>query len=149
MRLDGLDVLFKNASLFGKLFMRNLIRQLGWFIAVGCAAAATHWLVVVALVGGWSIPPLAANVAGWLVAFGVSFTGHHLLTFRQHDTPWRRAARRFFLVSALGFAANEISYAWLLHATALRYDLSLAVVLVAMAVLTFILGRFWAFRRKT
>jgi hypothetical protein len=52
-------------------------------------------------------------------------------------------------VSALGFCVNEASYAWLLHATTLRYDVLLAAILIAIAALTFILGRFWAFRSKT
>jgi len=49
----------------------------------------------------------------------------------------------------MGFGVNELAYAYLLHATAVRYDLLLAMILVALAVLTFILGRFWAFRHKS
>ncbi|MGB3288386.1 MAG: GtrA family protein [Burkholderiaceae bacterium] len=128
--------------------MQKLVRQLAWFIAVGCAAAATHWLVVVAVVSAAGLAPLAANVIGWLVAFCVSFAGHYLLTFRHHQAPLAQAARRFFAVSALGFAVNELAYAWLLRATDLPYDLLLALILIAIAGMTFILGRLWAFRRK-
>ncbi|HEU0230836.1 MAG TPA: GtrA family protein [Burkholderiaceae bacterium] len=128
--------------------MRKILSQLSWFVAVGCAAAATHWLVVVAVVSLASLAPLAANVIGWLVAFGVSFSGHYQLTFRHLRAPVLRAARRFFLVSALGFCVNEASYAWLLRATTIRYDVLLAIILIAIAGLTFILGRFWAFRSK-
>src|SRR5690606_18821509 len=105
-----------------KNVMQNIIRQLGWFVAVGCAAAATHWLVVVATVDWLGLAPLLANVIGWLVAFVVSFAGHYRLTFRQQRAPLFKAARRFFAVSALGFGANELAYAWLLQATPLRYD---------------------------
>lgn len=129
--------------------MQNIIRQLGWFVAVGCAAAATHWLVVVATVNWLGLAPLQANVVGWLIAFVVSFAGHYLLTFRQQRAPLLKAARRFFAVSALGFGVNELAYAWLLQATPLRYDVLLAIILVGMAFITFILGRFWAFRHKT
>ncbi len=126
--------------------MRKLLSQLFWFVAVGCTAAATHWLVVVAVVKTQGLPPLAANVVGWLAAFCVSFWGHYQLTFKQQHAPLGRAARRFFGVSALGFAINELAYASLLHATSLRYDVLLALILIGIAVLTFILGRFWAFR---
>jgi putative flippase GtrA len=129
--------------------MRKILSQLSWFVVVGCAAAATHWVVVVAVVSLASLAPLAANVIGWLVAFVVSFSGHYQLTFRHQRAPMLRAALRFFLVSALGFCVNEASYAWLLHATTLRYDVLLAAILIAIAALTFILGRFWAFRSKT
>lgn len=129
--------------------MQRIIRQLSWFVAVGCAAAATHWVVVVFVVGTLGLAPLIANVIGWLIAFCVSFWGHYQLTFKQQHAPLAKAARRFFAVSALGFGINEISYAYLLHATPLRYDVLLALILIGIAVMTFILGRFWAFRHKT
>ncbi|GAA0777239.1 hypothetical protein GCM10009108_12610 [Castellaniella ginsengisoli] len=94
------------------------------------------------------LAPLAANVVGWLVAFGVSFAGHYRLTFRHQHAPLVRAASRFFLVSALGFAVNEAAYATLLHLTAIRYDVLLALVLIGIAGMTFILGRYWAFRHS-
>lgn len=119
----------------------------GWFIAVGCAAAALHLGVVVVLVGAWAMAPLAANVVGWLIAFGVSFAGHHYLTFAHHGAPLARAAGRFFFVSAAGFAVNEAAYAALLRWSPLRYDLGLALVLLAVAAATYWLGRHWAFLR--
>ena len=104
-----------------------------WFIVVGCIAAALHWSVVVALVerAGWA--PLLANVAGWLAAVGVSFAGHHRLTFRGHGATIQGSATRFVMVSATGFAVNESAYAALLRWSGHRYDLLLAVVLVAVA----------------
>ena len=118
------------------------------FIGVGCVAAAVHWSVVVGLVSALHWRPLAANVIGWIIAFAVSFCGHHLLTFRGHGVHWPLAAGRFFLVSAAGFAINECAYAALLGWTGLRYDLLLAAVLAAVAVLTYLLGRHWAFLRS-
>lgn len=120
--------------------------RLAWFVAVGCTAAAVHFGVVVALVEGAALPPLVANVAGWLVAFIVSFCGQWLLTFRGSGAPWRQALGRFFLVSLLGFAANESAYAVLLHFSALPYELLLALVLVGVAVMTYLLSARWAFR---
>ncbi|MFA7437775.1 GtrA family protein [Castellaniella sp.] len=127
---------------------RKLATQIGWFVIVGCAAAATHWLVAIACVSWTGLAPLLANVVGWLVAFVVSFAGHYGLTFRSQQAPLWRAARRFFLVSALGFAVNEAAYALLLHTTPLPYDILLAIVLAGMAGMTFILGRWWAFRHS-
>ena len=62
----------------------------------------------VACVALGGLAPLAAIVFGWLVAFGVSFAGHYRLAFHHHRAPLRRAAARFFLVSALGFAVNGL-----------------------------------------
>lgn len=126
--------------------MNKLLAQLFWFVIVGCAAAATHWVVAVLCVEHLHTPPLLANVAGWLVAFNVSLAGHYHLTFKHQQAPWKRAAARFFGVALLAFALNEAAYAVLLYTTALRYDLALALVLLGVAVLTFVLSRFWAFR---
>lgn len=126
--------------------MPALSRQVLWFIVVGCCAAATHWLVTVGVVGLAGTPPLLANVCGWLVAFTVSFSGHYFLTFRHQKAPLATAAWRFFLVSAAGFAINELAYAALLAVSTWRYDVLLAIVLVGVAGATFVASRLWAFR---
>jgi len=94
--------------------MQSLLRQIAWFVIVGCAAAATHWIVVVALVKYAGLRPPIANIGGWLVAFVVSFSGHFHLTFRHVGAAWLHAAWRFLLVSVLGFAKLETGDAWLL-----------------------------------
>lgn len=128
--------------------MRALLQQISLFVAVGCAAAATHWVVAVGCVEVLHLAPLAANLVGWLVAFVVSFTGHYRLTFRHTRTPWTVAVRRFFLISAAGFGINESAYALLLHTTTIPYDLLLALILIGLAFVTFIASRLWAFRHK-
>lgn len=125
--------------------MSETAHRVGRFIAVGCMAAAVHLSVVVLLVGGLGWAPLVANVVGWLVAFGFSLTGHRLLTFRSRRPPLWRAARRFFAVSAVGFCVNEIAYAALLRLSGWRYDIVLAFVLVAVAVITYLVSSRWAF----
>jgi putative flippase GtrA len=127
--------------------VKSTVQRLGWFVAVGAAAAAVHFGVVVLLVelGGWR--PLLANPLGWLVAFGVSFVGHHRLTFADSGARIGRAALRFFAISAAGFVVNEAAYAALLDHGALGYRLALGAVLVAVAGFTYAAGRRWAFAR--
>lgn len=115
------------------------------FVLVGCGAAAVHWGVVVLLVERASWQPLVANVLGWLAAVGVSFMGHHLGTFRGHGAPLLRALPRFLGLSAFGFAVNELVYALLLRWGGHRYDVVLAMVLVAVAFITYQVGRLWVF----
>ena len=119
---------------------------MAWFIVVGCAAAAVHWTVATACVAWAGLAPLWANVLGWLVAFGVSFAGHHHLTFRGHGVPVRDSMRRFFLLSALGFSINEATYAVALHVSRMGYQVLLGGVLVLVALLTWVLSRLWVFR---
>lgn len=129
----------------------TLVRERGrvaWFIVVGCAAAALHFGVVVLLVAQAGVPPLLANVGGWLTAFVLSFTGHHHFSFPRHGAPMRAAAARFFAISAAGFAVNELAYAMLLRWSGLRYELGLVLVLLAVAVATYWTSRHWAFLRR-
>ena len=116
------------------------------FIVTGCAAAAVHFAVVKLLVDGTGMRPLVANVLGWLTAFGVSFGGHYVWTFAHQQTHWRHALPRFFLLSASGFALNELAYAFALRYSPWRYDVLLALVLVSVAVGTYVLSKLWAFR---
>lgn len=129
--------------------MKRMFREVSWFIGVGCVAAATHWIVAIAYVDNLSFSPLIANVMGWLVAFLVSFTGHYRLTFRHQPKQLLVALRRFFLVSATGFMINEAAYAYLLQVTKIHYDVLLAGILIAIACLTFLVSRLWAFRHRT
>ena len=122
-------------------------RHLPRFVAVGCTAAAVHFGVVLLLVSRAGAAPLAANVAGWLPAFGVSFLGQWRFTFAGRGAPGGQALRRFLALSLGGFAANECAYAALLHWSGASYAVLLAVVLVGVAVSTYVLSSLWAFRR--
>ncbi|MBB2485832.1 GtrA family protein [Mitsuaria sp. WAJ17] len=123
------------------------MKSLLWFGTVGACAAAVHFCVVWLLVGAWQWPALGANVLGFLLAFGVSFVGHHRLTFAAQQARRRDALPRFFGVAVLGFACNEMLYALLLE-LGVEYRLALFVVLLAVAAMTWWLGRHWAFRRR-
>jgi putative flippase GtrA len=124
-------------------------RQLFWFVVVGCLAALTHLGVVMGLVETFGLSPLWANVGGWMVAFCVSFAGHHRLTFSGSASPFWPALRRFWLISLGGFAVNQGAYAVLLHFAGWNYAVLLAGVLVGVAGGTFVLSRWWAFAHKT
>ncbi|RQO58530.1 GtrA family protein [Paucibacter sp. KBW04] len=123
------------------------MKSLLWFGAVGASAAAVHFGVVWALVENWGLPALAANVAGFLLAFGVSFAGHHRLSFAAQKATVRESLPRFAAVAVLGFVSNELLYALLLG-LGMEYRLALILVLVGVAAMTWMLSRFWAFRAR-
>ena len=118
------------------------------FIVVGVTAALVHWSGVVILVSGANLRPAVANVPAWLLAFLVSFAGHHRWTFGDRQASLGRAIARFFLVSAAGFSVNELAYILALRWSPWPYDRVLAVVLVAVAGLTFLASRHWVFLRS-
>jgi len=123
------------------------VRSLLWFGAVGASAAAVHFGVVVLAVKLLDLAPLLANVLGFMLAFCVSFVGHHRLSFAAQQASGRQALPRFALVALLGFASNELMYAVLLG-LGVEYRLALFLVLLAVAAMTWLLSRHWAFKRR-
>ena len=119
------------------------------FALVGGAAAVTHLAVVWLVVAATGLAPLAANVVAFLVAFVVSYNGHALLTFSAAQVHGWSAMARFFAVACLSFVVNELLYAAALRWLPWHYVLSLALVLVLVAVGTFVLSKFWAFKARS
>ncbi len=120
-------------------------RSGAWFLAVGGGAALTH-LAVFEATRGHLLPELA-NAAGFLVAFWVSFAGHRWGSFADSSLPLLQSLRRVAVTALAGFAANELSFVVLLRLLGLPPTAALVLALVLAAVQTFVLGRFWAFRR--
>lgn len=122
----------------------KLIGQLFRFGCVGVIAMALHLAVVIALVP-LGVPPLWANVLAFAVAFQASYFGHRGWTFRSPGG--RGAYTRMLVVSLASFALNEAMYACLLKFAPFDYRVSLALVLIAVALFTFAGSRFWVFAR--
>lgn len=116
-----------------------------WFLAVGGTAALVH-MGVFALVQDHMLPELA-NALGFVIAFGVSFAGHRLLSFKDAATSVRTSLGRFAVTALAGFASNELVFALLLRSAGLPALVALFVALVLAAGQTFLFSRFWAFRR--
>jgi putative flippase GtrA len=116
-----------------------------WFLAVGGTAALVH-MGVFALLQAHMWPELA-NALGFLIAFFVSFAGHRRLSFTDAGTSLLTSLRRFAVTALAGFACNEAVFTLLLRVWGWPALLALAVALLVAAGQTFVLGRFWAFRR--
>jgi putative flippase GtrA len=120
-----------------------------WFLAVGGAAALTHLLVFMLVVGltQHRIWPELANASGFVVAFLVSFFGHRLLSFRDAGTGVAQSFQRFAVTALAGFASNEAVFVLLLRGAGWPALPALLLALLAAAAQTYVLSRFWAFRR--
>jgi len=116
-----------------------------WFLAVGATAALTH-MAVFALAQGHMWPELA-NALGFCVAFFVSFAGHRLLSFKDAATSVATSLGRFAVTALAGFASNEVVFMLLLRTLDWPAFMALFAALVFAAGQTFVLSRFWAFRR--
>jgi len=116
-----------------------------WFLVVGGTAALTH-MAVFALVQHLMWPELA-NALGFVIAFFVSFFGHRLLSFKDASTSVATSFQRFAVTALAGFASNELVFSLLLRVLNLPDLAALFVALVFAAGQTFVLSRFWAFKR--
>lgn len=116
-----------------------------WFLAVGAAAALTH-MGVFAL-AQHQMWPEVANALGFVIAFFISFGGHRLLSFKDAGTSVVTSFKRFIVTALAGFCSNELVFIVLLRALELPSLMALFVALVFAAGQTFVLSRFWAFRR--
>ena len=125
------------------------IKQAFRFIVVGLAATAVHYATAVAFASAEILNPRMANVAGFLCAFSVSFMGQWRWTFRDSGSRLGRALPAYFLVALSSFLLNVTLFELLLRLTMLPYYVSLALVLGAVTVITFLASRLWAFRPPT
>jgi putative flippase GtrA len=116
-----------------------------WFLVVGGSAAAVHMAVF--MLAAPYLWPEVANAVGFCIAFVVSFAGHRFLSFSDAETTVWQSLRRFAATALAGFAANEVMFVALLRGLDFPDWLALFFALVFASAQTFLLSRFWAFRR--
>jgi len=122
-----------------------MIGRLIRFGAVGITATITHYLSALALT--LVVDVYWANVLGYAMGTGVSYYGHHRLTFAapRDLTSHRRAISRFLVSTLIGVAFSQaILYVAVSHLL-LPPAWALAVVVTTLPVLSFLLLRFWVF----
>jgi putative flippase GtrA len=116
-----------------------------WFIAVGAAAAMVHVGVFEAT--RRVLQPEISNVTGFGVAFLVSFYGHRFLSFKDTGTSLGASFGRFAVTALAGLATNEAVFVLLYRVLGWADTPALLGGLLFAAGQTFVLTRFWAFRR--
>ena len=121
-------------------------KSISWFTIIGAMAAATHYVVAVGLETSSLLKPADANIMGFLAAFPVSYFGHRFYSFSHLSSKHRQALPRFFAVALLGFLGNQLLVLGALKYTALPFWLVLGLVMVLIAISTYLLSRFWAFK---
>jgi putative flippase GtrA len=123
-----------------------MMRALIPFVSVGALAAFVHYLA--ALAAFYVDKGLTAAVSNWIgffCAFPVSYMGHRYWTFKATQVSHISSFIKFFLVALLGFLANQALLWSLLHYTPLPFWFALALVMVVVAVSTYVLSKGWVF----
>lgn len=127
---------------------QSLKRSAYWFIAVGASAAIIHYIIAVTIEHFSLLTPALANIVGFITAFPVSYVGHSSLSFAQQDANHQQSLPRFLLVAITGFCANQALLVLCLNYTNLPFWFVLGLVMVVIAVSTYVLSRCWAFKAK-
>lgn len=128
------------------VLLNILPRSVSWFTLIGALAALVHYVIAVIMEGGFNVAPAWANLTGFLFAFPVSYIGHRKFSFAQHTSSHQHAFPRFLLVACGGFFANQALLLGLLRLLGLPFWLTLGIVMVVVAVSTYVLSRHWAFK---
>lgn len=126
---------------------RDLLVQLIRFGMVGgfvtALGAGAYWVPATFL----GVPPLAANVLGYLVAAGVGYVLHSRVSFKGHgsrDNPVQRTGR-FLVVSLVSLGLNSL-FVWVL--TGLLHGPTwwpVVPMIFVTPLATFALNRYWVF----
>jgi putative flippase GtrA len=115
------------------------------FAIVGGVAATVHFCIVLLLVETLQLHPLLANIFAFFVAFCVSFSGQRLFTFADRQRTLKESIGPYFLISATGFIANELLFIVALYYFETPYQLALFMVLLIVAIGTYLGSKYWAF----
>jgi putative flippase GtrA len=125
-------------ALLGQLIRFGLVG--GFVTALGAGA---YWVPATFM----GVPPLAANVIGYLVAAGVGYVLHSRVSFRGHgsrDNPVQRTGR-FLIVSLVSLALNSL-FVWVLTGPLAGPTWWPVVPMIFVTPLaTFALNRYWVF----
>jgi putative flippase GtrA len=117
------------------------------FGLVGAAATVVHVLVVWLLLSRTPLPALVANVLAFMAAFGISFAGNYLWTFRSPGSPYKTLGR-FLLISVSALAVNTLLLASLLRTGWLSPTAAAIVSVPVIAAITFSASRLWGFAQR-
>ena len=117
------------------------------FAVIGLISTGVHLVVASFAHYFFGLEALVANSVAFLVAFGVSFTGHYFWTFAQASC-FRQAIVRFFVVSVSGFAISQTIVFTVVNILGKSFWLAMALAVFIIPAASFISSKFWAFRAK-
>lgn len=121
------------------------VRRIARFGFVGLSAMVTHIVVANAVLAYVIDSAYAASLAGFLVAFCVSYLGHYHFTFGEGQGH-AKALPRFFLVAVSGFLASLMVLKVIATYSAVPPAVSLTLSILVIPGLTYLAARLWAFR---
>lgn len=130
--------------------IRTETAAVGKFAVVGILATLTHAGVATVLLESGTLSAFPANICGFLVAFGVSFSGHYFWSFShlRRKGPALASMTRFLVIALSGFLLNSVILALWLELTPWPDLIGLLFSIAIVPALSFLGARLWAFSHR-
>ena len=133
-------------------------RQIFKFGAVGITATSAHALIFISTLRllGW--PEQISNLAAFIIAFAISWTGNYFWTFRTdgwQTSGWQtggwqtggwQTVPRFVAVALSGYLLNALFVFIIITKLGWPDFYVLPLMLLITPIMTFLLARYWAFK---
>ena len=117
-----------------------------WFILIGLISTLVHYIVAVGFEFFNILSAVHSNIVGFTFAFPLSYFGHRIYTFSNQKSGHKTSLPRFIVVSVTGFVTNQSMVIMFNKYTILPFWLSLGLVMLIIAICTYLLSRYWAFK---
>lgn len=131
----------------GSLMSSPAVLEVVRFVIIGAAATVVHMCVAFALYYGLNFAPLIANPIAFLIAWCVSYAGQFKWTFKDSGAKHKSSAPKFFAVSVLSLILSQVVVWFTAEYLKLPFYLAMLCVVFSVPIVTFILSKFWVFRR--
>lgn len=118
--------------------------EIARFGLVGIAATLVHAAILSLLIEWLALPVQLANISAFVVAFLVSYLGHHRWTFAS-DAGHKEAASKFLLTAIIGFIANVMIMELVVVQLGYHYLIGFLCVVFSVPPATYVISRLWIF----
>jgi len=120
--------------------------QIMRYLAVGVCAAAIHYFTALISHDSFGLGPTLSNFCGFVAGAIISYTGSYYFTFKSKDSH-RNTVPRFFLVWLIGIAINVGLFKVLLEQFGVPFAINVFVVIILTPIATYLMLKFYAFRK--
>jgi putative flippase GtrA len=118
------------------------------YLVVGTVGAGAHLSTLSLLVEQFGVQPIAASMAGFLVALILSYWLNAFWSFDQVAQQHRQAIVRYTAVSVMGLCLNTFIMFSLVNWFGLWYFLAQMIAAVVVPLHNFLLNFYWTFKGK-
>jgi putative flippase GtrA len=125
---------------------QHLVQQFIAYVGVGALGTATQYLILLILVEGIGLGPVASSAAGYIVGAALNYLLNHRLTFHS-ITAHPVAMTKFAVVAAVGYCVNWLVMFLGTRWTAFSYLIVQMMATVTVLIWGFTVNSLWTFKR--